>query len=166
MKNAILSFLIIFNFYNLIADTHDSSDHIFQNYYKYLNDSSENKLELRCGYTGSKYSKNIVLIRELIKAKRYDLVEKILDSKVNSSRYLASLTLILAQKEKLIIIKNSIKIKIRKIKCDNSKIGYCKGCFYGLSVSIKKLFKKFPKNDLHHNIKNWIISSFNLKNNI
>lgn len=133
-----------------------------QKYFQYLNDSTKNKIECGCGYSG-RISDNLYLIRELIADNRFNLITNLLDSKIASTRYLAALSILRATKKSRFKPDSLTMTKIEELKQDNEIINFCRGCTGRWSLSIKTLLDKKEKPPLSKFIQRWIDDSLKHK---
>lgn len=126
--------------------------------FQQLNDSTKNLIGFGCGNVGS-YTENLYLIQYLISEKRFDLIGKLLDSKIVSTRYLAIVTLLRADKKSICKLNSELKLRIESFKNDNETTPLCIGCTGHWSFSIKSIFDKKSKSILYKSTKDWIDDS-------
>ncbi len=127
--------------------------------YHYLYDSTENKIGFGCGFVGVTTT-NLYLIRELIIYSRFDLISKLLDSKITSTRYLSCVALIQANKGSYISIDSITQAKINLLKKDKHTIPFCNGCTRSGTYTINNLLDKKSKIHFAEWTEAWMIDSF------
>ena len=119
MKNIVILFFLCVNF--AFCKGQDSSSYNFAEEIAFLNNSdSASLLSWGYGYVGS-FTDNVYLIASLAKAKRYDLIKGLLDSKVASTKYLSVIVLEYAEKHNKTTLSEFEKAKIKTLyKSDES----------------------------------------------
>jgi hypothetical protein len=141
------------------SSAQDSFELKNQYHFNYLNDSSTNKIGFGCGWASIK-TDNLYHICELISENRFDLMLKLLDSKIASSRYLAALSLIRADKNSVYKLDSLTGLKIETLKQDNEKISFCVGCTGQWIFSLKTLLEKKSKAPMANTTERWIKDCF------
>jgi hypothetical protein len=141
------------------SSAHDSIELKNQYHFNYLNDSSVNKIGFGCGGAGLT-SDNLYHICELISENRFDLIVKLLDSKIASSRYLAALSLIRADKKSVYKSDSLTGLKIETLRQDKEKISFCVGCTGQWIFSLKILLEKKSKAPMANWTERWIKDCF------
>ena len=155
-----LTFLYTFFFVSTNCFSADSIDFQQQKAFAYLNDSSENLIGISCSWA-AKPTSNLHDLDFLIQAKRFDLITKLLYSKIPATRFLSALTLLLVDKKSIWKMDSTSLKKINEIKLSNDTINACYGCLSGYSSSISSMFTKFRKPKIYNHSKKWILNSLN-----
>lgn len=160
MKRLLLILMIL-----ILADHTSAQDSLAlkqQYYYQYLNDSTANRIEYGCTLVGN-FSENLFLIRSLISENRYDIISSLLDSKTASTRYLAAVSIMQAEKKTQYKPDSLTVLKMKSILQDNAEIYFCSGRSGRWSYSIKQLLDKKEKTAMAKWTKDWIDESFKRK---
>lgn len=136
----ITTFLLLHN----VVLAQDSLEIKDQNTLRYMNDSTENRISVGCGWAGIPTS-NIYIIRDLISEERFDLIGKLLDSNTPSTQYLAAVSLLRANKKSGFFLDSSTLQKISILQQSEEVIYFCSGCTRRWSNSLKSLLDKKSK---------------------
>jgi len=141
----------------------DSSARAQEMYYQVLMDSTFNQIDFGCGWAGQHYTENLWMIESLIIDNRFDLISKLLDSQTPSTRYLAAVALLRANKKHRHELDSFTKTKLKALKQDSARIRYCSGCIIFLTYSIGELLTTKKRSGLAILTKHWIDDSLNNK---
>ncbi len=128
-------------------------------YFHYLNDSTLNRIDFGCGWSGI-FLTNLHYFRYLISGNRFDLISKLLDSKTASTRYLAAAAIICSDRKSHYKLDSLTVLKIEIVKQDQNTIPFCSGCTGHWNYSINSLLEMKEKNPIANWINDWIDDSF------
>jgi hypothetical protein len=154
----ILTTIVLSNF----SYAQDSYNHKLKSDFNYLKDSSNNQIEFGCGYIGH-YSENLYSIKRLIVKRQFELITQLLDSKIPSTKYLAAIALIQADKKNKFKLDSLTKTKIETTKKYVETISFCSGCIGYWNYSISSLLDKKSKLPFSKRTVDWINESLKTK---